>query len=81
MMIPSHYECPDDWHKEYSGYIMAGHYNHDGGTVYDCIDETLEQIKGSGAAEVAHELFSAYASGSYVPYDSNYTMSCVVCTR
>ena len=24
MMIPSHYMCPDGWHKEYNGYIMAG---------------------------------------------------------
>ena len=24
IMIPSHYVCPDGWHKEYNGYIMAG---------------------------------------------------------
>ena len=43
IMIPSHYVCPDDWHKEYNGYIMAGDNGHKGGSMYDCIDEHLEQ--------------------------------------
>ena len=25
LMIPSHYECPTDWTREYYGYLMAGH--------------------------------------------------------
>ena len=39
IMIPSHYVCPDGWHKEYNGYIMAGNYNQEGSSMYYCIDE------------------------------------------
>ena len=52
IMIPSHYVCPDGWHKEYNGYIMAGDNGHKGGSMYDCIDEHLEQIIGSGDGEI-----------------------------
>ena len=80
IMIPSHYVCPDGWHKEYNGYIMAGYHNHDGGSMYNCIDESLEQIKGSGASETVHLLYTIYATGSYVP-TNGYAMTCVVCTK
>ena len=80
IMIPSHYVCPDGWHKEYNGYIMAGNTGHEGGSMYECIDEHLEQITGSGSGESAHFLYTVYATGSHVPYDG-YALSCVVCTK
>ena len=80
IMIPSHYVCPDGWHKEYSGYIMAGHTGHEGGSMYECIDEHLEQITGSASSESAHHLYAIYATGSHVPSDG-YALSCVVCTK
>ena len=80
MMIPSHYVCPDGWHKEYSGYIMAGHYNQEGSSMYNCIDEHLEQIQGTGGAQGGHQLYTIYVTGSYVPTDG-YALSCVVCTK
>jgi len=80
MMIPSHYEHPDDWHKEYSGYIMAGFHDHNGGTMYDCIDENLEQVPGSGAAEDVHLLYVVRAYGPHVLNDG-YPLTCVVCTK
>ena len=48
IMIPSHYVYPDGWHKEYNDYIMAGHHSHTGGSMYNCIDEHLEQITDMG---------------------------------
>ena len=81
IMIPSHYVCPDGWHKEYNGYIMAGHPGHKGGSMYYCIDENLEQVPGSGSAETIHLLYTVYVTGSYVPTDSSYALSCVVCTK
>ena len=39
IMIPSHYVCPDGWHKEYNGYIMAGSNGQAGSSMYYCIDE------------------------------------------
>ena len=80
MMIPSHYVCPDGWHKEYNGYIMAGHYNQEGSSMYNCIDEHLEQIRGTGSVETIHLLYTVRTSGSNVPYDG-YALSCVVCTK
>ena len=81
IMIPSHYVCPDGWHKEYNGYIMAGHHGHKGGSMYNCIDEHLEQVKSSGVTENVHLLYPVYATGSHVPHDGSYVLSCVVCTK
>ena len=81
IMIPSHYVCPDGWHKEYNGYIMAGHHGQEGSSMYYCIDENLEQIKGTGGDNAGYELFTVYTSGSHIPYDGSYSLSCVVCTK
>ena len=80
IMIPSHYVCPDGWHKEYNGYIMAGEDGHHGGCMYYCVDEALEQVKGSGTCENAHFLYLIGAYRAYVPTTS-YALSCVVCTK
>ena len=81
IMIPSHYVCPDGWHKEYNGYIMAASNGHNGGSMYDCIDENLEQISGSGGSEEVHHLYTVRAIGSYVPHNGTNALSCVVCTK
>ena len=81
IMIPSHYVCPNDWHKEYNGYIMAGHTSHVQGSMYECIDEHLEQITASGNSENAHFLYTVYATGSHVPSNGGYALPCVVCTK
>ena len=80
IMIPSHYVCPDGWHKEYNGYIMAGHHGQEGSSMYYCIDGNLEQIKGTGGDQSSYDLHTVYASGSNVPSDG-YALSCVVCTK
>ena len=79
-MIPSHYVCPDGWHKEYNGYIMAGHHGQEGSSMYYCIDESLEQIKGSGNCESVHCMCTVFARRSYIPTTST-SLSCVVCTK
>ena len=82
IMIPSHYVCPDSWHKEYNGYIMAGNHGQEGSSMYYCIDENLEQIKGSGSDETSHDLYTVYvSSSSHLPYDGTHSSSCVVCTK
>ena len=60
---------------------MAGWYNHEGSSMYYCIDENLEQIKRSGSCDSSAQLFyTVKATGSYVPSD-RYALSCVVCTK
>ena len=80
IMIPSHYVCPDGWHKEYSGYIMAGRHTHKGGSMFHCIDEHLEQIKSSGGSEAVHWVYTVRAIGSHVPTNGR-ALTCVVCTK
>jgi len=80
VMIPSHYECPQGWRKEYNGYIMAGHYNQDGSTMYDCIDKSLEQIPGSGSNSNGHLLYTIRAECGYFMPCSSTELTCVVCT-
>ena len=80
IMIPSHYVCPDGWHKEYNGYIMAGYYTQEGSSMHYCVDGNLEQIIGSGDAEDVHLLYTVRAYGPHVPKDG-YPLTCVVCTK
>ena len=80
IMIPSHYACPDGWHKEYNGYIMAGHAGYHGGSMYYCIDENLEQIKGTGGNHNGYDLYIVYAHGPHIP-TTGYALTCVVCTK
>ena len=81
IMIPSRYVCPDGWHKEYNGYIMAGHHNQEGSSMYYCIDENLEEIKGSGGDHNGWDLYTVYIDGAFIPRISNYALSCVTCTK
>ena len=81
IMIPSHYVCPEGWHKEYNGYIMAGINNQEGSSMFYCIDENLEQIKGTRGNDGGYYLYTVYTSGSYIPRDGGYALSCVVCTK
>ena len=76
IMIPSHYVCPDSWHKEYNGYIMAGHHTQEGSSMFYCIDENLEQIKGTGSDESSYDLYTVH-----VVHGGSYALSCVVCTK
>ena len=47
IMVPSHYECPRRWRREYYGYLMAGVHGQAAATQCTCMDEGLEQIPGS----------------------------------
>ena len=58
IMIPSRYECPVGWRKEYNGYIMAGYHGQEGSSMYNCIDKSLEQIPGSGSDQNPHRLYT-----------------------
>ena len=57
-MIPSHYECPNGWRREYYGYLMAGHHIHKSGSQFTCVDKSLEQIQGSGSDVNGYHLYT-----------------------
>ena len=47
--IPSQYECPSGWRREYYGYLMAGYKGHKAATQFTCIDKSIGQIPASGS--------------------------------
>ena len=81
IMIPSRYECPNGWRREYYGYLMAGAHDHKSGTQYTCVDESLEQIPASGADVNGYHLYTIEAlCGNFFPC-SDKELTCVVCTK
>ena len=84
IMVPSHYECPYGWHKEYNGYVMSGSHGQEGSSMFHCIDESLEQVKSSGACEDVHLLHTVGTDSSSLLHESNnggQEFPCVVCTK
>ena len=81
IMIPSRYECPSGWRREYYGYLMAGHHNHKAGTQYTCVDKSLEQIPGSGVDSSGYLFYTVEAKCGYFFPCSDKELSCVVCTK
>ena len=81
IMIPSHYECPNGWRREYYGYLMAGYHGHKAATQFTCIDKSLEQIPGSGASTNGKLFYTVEAHcGHFIPC-SDKELTCVVCTK
>ena len=68
------------WHKEYNGYFMAGPNGNPGGSMYYCIDEHLEVVKGSGSCDAVHLLYTVVTHRSHVA-TTNTNLSCVVRTK
>ena len=81
IMIPSRYECPPGWRREYYGYLMAGHHSHKAATQYTCMDESVEQIPGSGASNNGILFYTTEAQcGHFIPC-SDKELTCAVCTK
>ena len=81
IMIPSHYECPNGWRREYYGYLMAGHHSNKAATQYTCVDKSLEQIPGSGGNTNGYSLFTVEAHCNHFIPCSDKELTCVVCTK
>ena len=81
IMIPSHYECPNGWRREYYGYLMAGQNSHKAATQYTCVDKSLEQISSSAGATNGYLFYTVEAyCGHHIPC-SDKEVTCVVCTK
>ena len=84
IMIPSRYECPSGWRREYYGYLMAGHYGNKAATQFTCIDESVEQIRGSGTNGIGYyfnTVEAQYECGANFLPCSPSELTCVVCTK
>ena len=81
IMIPSRYECPSGWRREYYGYLMAGYHGHKAATQFTCIDKSLGQIPGSGGNTNGKLFYLVEAHcGHFIPC-SDKELTCVVCTK
>jgi len=81
LMIPSHYECPLGWTREYYGYLMAGNRGHNAASKYTCMDESLAQISGSGGDTNGYLFYTVEAvCNQFIPC-SDKELTCVVCTK
>ncbi|XP_019861921.1 PREDICTED: short-chain collagen C4-like [Amphimedon queenslandica] len=57
LMIPARTSCPSSWTMEYRGYLMAERDAHKRNAVYECVDENVESVDGSGASAQGAMLF------------------------
>ena len=84
IMIPSRYECPSGWRREYYGYLMAGHHGHKPATQFTCVDESVEQIRGSGTNGLGYQFYTVEAQyecgANFLPCSPS-ELTCVVCTK
>ena len=84
LMIPGKSKCYDGWTFEYSGFLMAGHYNYTGATDYYCVDKDPENVPGGGSNQNGYLLYFVEARCGSLPcppYVNGREFQCVVCTK
>ena len=84
LMIPGKYTCPQNWTREYYGYLMAEYYGHKGRSTFECVDVTPETITGGHTdhnGALFHHVEPRCGSLPCPPYDQQKEMTCAVCTR
>ena len=83
LMIPGKYHCPENWRREYYGYLMAERYTHYRST-FECVDANPE---GATGGDEDHDGILFYhvepqcGSLPCLPYEEEKEMTCAVCSR
>ncbi|XP_060588971.1 short-chain collagen C4-like [Ruditapes philippinarum] len=84
LMIPSRLNCYPGWTKEYSGYLMSGHYQHASATEFVCVDSHVDVVPG-GHPDQEGRLFylveGICGSLKCPPYVNGRELTCVVCSK
>ena len=63
---------------------LNGIHSQEGSSMYHCIDESLEQVKSSGACEDVHHLYTVNTDSSSLllePNNGGHELPCAVCTK
>lgn len=85
LMIPAKLTCFTHWTTEYTGYLMVGHENHNGRTLFECIDQQPQSVPGLGAFDNNNALYYHVEAtcNNFLcpPYNTEKELTCVVCTR
>ena len=90
VMIPAWIHCPALWTKEYIGYIMTEHKNHNR-LQHVCVDQNAEFVSGEGtdSGDLTASLYHVdiycevdFKSGiDCPPYSNTKEITCAVCTK
>ncbi|KAL5011402.1 hypothetical protein ScPMuIL_009953 [Solemya velum] len=84
LMIPGRTSCFGTWSREYTGYLMAGHYKHAASHEFICVDAKPEAITGHAAntnGALLHFVEIRCDSLTCPPYVNGREVPCVVCTN
>ncbi|XP_062573103.1 short-chain collagen C4-like [Saccostrea cucullata] len=82
-VFPARKSCYRGWRLEYSGYLMAGYYGHNAGTMYTCIDENPDTVFGGHSNHNGYLFYAVEAQcGSLKcpPYVQGRELTCAVCS-
>ena len=84
IMIPGTNVCTAGWQLQYSGFLMAGVYDHTAGSEYICVDSRLENGARGDQNENGKLLyFTLTRCGSLPcsPYANDKLVTCAVCSK
>ena len=85
LVIPAKVSCPKSWTREYYGYLMTNHYNHNSNKQYECIDNYPDVIPGSSSNRNGALFYFVEAVCNYglpcAPYVARRAITCAVCTK
>ena len=83
LMIPGKYHCPENWRREYYGYLMAERFAHHRST-FECVDANPEGTIGSNQNHdgiLFYHVEPRCGSLPCLPYEPEKEMTCAVCSR
>jgi hypothetical protein len=84
VMIPGTSACTTGWHRQYTGFLMAGGYGDASGSEFICVDQALASADHSFQNQDGKSLFytdTHCGSLPCTPYEENRTVLCVVCSK
>ncbi|KAL5011979.1 hypothetical protein ScPMuIL_010530 [Solemya velum] len=84
LMIPGRTSCFGTWSREYTGYLMTGHWKHDASHEFICVDAKPETVIGQAANVNGALLYFVEIrcdSLACPPYVNGREVPCVVCTN
>ncbi|XP_062576157.1 short-chain collagen C4-like [Saccostrea cucullata] len=84
LVIPARNVCYDDWHLEYSGYLMSNAHRHPGESEYICVDAHPDVIPNSSSntnGAVLYMVETVCRSLPCPPYVAGRELTCAVCSK
>ena len=84
LMIPAKASCPQNWTREYYGYIMTEYKTHKR-SMFECVDKDQDSLPGSHANTDGVLFYHVEADCNSglpcPPYNNHKELNCVVCSK